>query len=56
MSREIKFRVYDQTKCYYVAIRDNDCFDIRQAAQMGIVNAEQRLCRTVSGRTNARKK
>ena len=34
MSREIKFRVYDKTKGYYVAIRDNDCFDIRQTARV----------------------
>ena len=34
MSRVIKFRVYDKTKGYYVAIRDNDCFDIRQTARV----------------------
>lgn len=32
--REIKFRVYDKTGGYYIAILDNDCFGIRQVARI----------------------
>lgn len=34
MSREIKFRVYDKTNGYYVAILDNDVFSIRTTARI----------------------
>lgn len=34
MSREIKFRVYDKTGGYYVAILDNDSFGIKQTARV----------------------
>lgn len=34
MSRELKFRIYDKTSGYYVAILDNDCFDIKQVARI----------------------
>ena len=34
MSREIKFRVYDKTSGYYVAILDNDSFDIKKVARV----------------------
>lgn len=32
--REIKFRVYDKTGGYYIAILDNDCFSIKQVARI----------------------
>lgn len=32
--REIKFRVYDKTGGYYIAILDNDCFGIKQVARI----------------------
>lgn len=34
MSRELKFRIYDKTSGYYVAILDNDCFNIEQVARI----------------------
>lgn len=34
MSRGIKFRVYDKTGDYYVAILDNDSFGIKQTARV----------------------
>lgn len=32
--RELKFRVYDKTGDYYIAILDNDCFGIKQVARI----------------------
>lgn len=32
--RELKFRVYDKTGGYYIAILDNDCFSIKQVARI----------------------
>lgn len=32
--RELKFRVYDKTGGYYIAILDNDCFGIKQVARI----------------------